>query len=210
MESEVAFSIVIPTHNRPEALSSLLQSIREHWTPRIEKVVVVDDSDRPLNLVESFYDLPLHHIVQRPRMFISRAKNLGWQAAPSPFIFIIDDDNVVTSTTFRGPLDLMGSNSHVGAVVPAVLYRSAPELVWVYATPLSQNRWGHVLIGRNRPRNLSLENRVLETDALPNAALARRSSLTEIGGFDESLLVNSSAAAALTLKQKGWKVLAHT
>src|SRR5438093_6808705 len=185
MESEVGFSIVIPTHNRPEALSSLLQSIREHSTPRIEKVVVVDDSDRPSNLAERFHDLPLHHIVQRPRMFISRAKNLGWHAAPSPFIFFIDDDNIVTSTTFRGSYDLMESNSNVGAVVPAVLYRSAPELVWVYATPLSRNRWGHVLIGRNRPRNPALEHRVLETDALPNAALVRRSSLAEIGGVDE-------------------------
>src|SRR5436309_7485009 len=183
MGADAAFSIVIPTHNRTEVLCSLLRSIREHWTPRIENVVVVDDSDRPFDFGKTFHDLPLRHIVQRPRMFIPRATNLGWQAAPSPFVYFIDDDNIVTPTTFEGPLDLMDSNPNVAAVVPAVLYRSTPELVWVYATPLSGGRWGHVLIGRNRPRAPSLENRVLDTDALPNAALLRRSAPTEIGGF---------------------------
>lgn len=203
-------SIVIPTHNRPEKLATLLRSIQDHWNPAIESVIVVDDSDRPSELSQTFHRLPLNHIVQKPRMYISRAKNLGWRAARSPFVYFIDDDNIVTPTTFQVPLDRIVSSPTIGAVVPAVLYRSEPNLVWVYATPLSPGRWGHTLIGRNRPRDGSLENRVFETDAMPNAALVRRSALSDIDGFDESLRVNSSAAAALRLKEKGWEVLAHT
>lgn len=173
-------------------------------------MIVVDDSDRPSDLSQTFRDLPLNHIVRSPRMFISRAKNIGWRAARSPFVYFIDDDNIVTTRTFQVPLDLITSSPIVAAVVPAVLYKDEPDLVWVYATPLSPDRWGHSLLGRNQRRDPSLENRMFETDAMPNAALVRRSALTDIGGFDESLRVNSSAAAALRLKHEGWKVLAHT
>lgn len=143
-------------------------------------------------------------------MFISRAKNIGWRAAQTPFVYFIDDDNVVTPTTFEGTLRLIASTDRMAAVVPAVLYKDQPSLVWVYATPLSPHRWGHVLLGRNLPRNAALENRQFETDALANAALVRRVALDDINGFRETLTVNSSADAALRFKQRGWGVIAHT
>ena len=203
-------SIIIPTHDRPERLRALLASIQETASPWVESVIVVDDSAVSAHPAGAFPRLAIEEVVVSRRAFISRAKNLGWRRARSPFVFFIDDDNVVTRETLERPLRVMASSPRVAAVVPSVLYKQRPELVWVYATPLAPGRWSHTLVGRNRPRDPDLEGRLLDTDALPNAALVRREALEAIGGFRETLEVNSSADAALRLKAKGWRVVADS
>jgi hypothetical protein len=135
---------------------------------------------------------------------------MGWIRATSDFVYFIDDDNCVTQQALETPFKTILSSPSIGAIVPAVLYKRRQDIVWVYSTPLSPGKWGHELLGRNLPRNPSLEGKLLETDALPNASLIRREALVEIGGFREDLAVNSSADAALRLKSKGWNVYAHT
>ncbi len=154
--------------------------------------------------------MPLEHVILERRVFISKAKNIGWRRARGEFVYFVDDDNCVTEETLKVPFETIASSPKIGALVPAVLYKRRPDLVWVYATPLRPDGWGHVLIGRNKPRDPLLEGRLLDTDALPNAAIVRRKALNEIGGFSEDLVVNSSAEAALKLKRWGWQVYAHT
>lgn len=210
MGSRLSLSVVVPTHDRPERLRALLESLSRAGPGAVDRVIIVDDSARPAELGGAFPNLDVDHVVLERRAFISRAKNLGWRRADTDLVYFIDDDNVVGASTLEGPRSVMAADADVGAVVPAVLYRRRPDLVWVYATPLSRGRWGHDLVGRNRPRDPRLEDRLLDTDALPNASLVRRAALEAIGGFREQLVVNSSADAALRLKAAGWKVLAHT
>jgi len=203
-------SVVIPTHERPKQLFSLLSSLRDARIPELEKIVVVDDSRVQTSLETDFPDLPLDVVFLPQRVFISRAKNLGWRRSHSDFVYFVDDDNVVTKDTIRLPLEIIAARSEIGAIVPAVLYFRRPEIVWVYSTPWAPGRWGHSLLGRNLPRDPSLEGQLCNTDAMPNAALVRRRALEDIGGFNEALIVNSSADAALRLKNAGWGVYAHT
>jgi GT2 family glycosyltransferase len=203
-------SVVIPTHDRPKQLFALLSSLRDARMSEIEKILVVDDSRIHRPLYADFPELPLEIVSLPQRVFISRAKNIGWRRSVSDYVYFIDDDNVVTKDTIRLPLETIEARGEIGAIVPAVLYFRRPEIVWVYSTPWAPGRWGHSLTGRNLPRNPSLEGRLSDTDAMPNAALVRRRALEDIGGFNEALIVNSSADAALRLKNAGWEVYAHT
>lgn len=202
-------SIVIPTHDRPSKLRNLLSSIRENWSDEIASVIVVDDSEVKPDLSE-FQDLKLLHVKLDSRVFISRAKNIGWRRARTEYVYFIDDDNVVGEHTFGSVLGALRSSSVMGAVMPAALYKARPDLVWVYATPFLDRRHGLNLVGRNLPRDPLLENRLLKTDALPNASLIRRKALEEVNGFDEKLVVNSSLDLAQRLKARGWQVEACT
>ena len=204
------FSIVIATHNRPSKLRALLESIRASRTPNLAMVVVVDDSNPFQDLTHEFADLMLKHVHLEERVFQSRARNVGWQECPSPFVYFIDDDNIVTKNTLEVPLRILVENPTLGAVMPAVLYKARPELVWVYGTPLKPDGWGHTLIGRNKPRAASLENRLLSTDALPNAFIVRRVAIEELRGFDERFVMSGSADFAIRLKRAGWGVSAYT
>ncbi len=208
--SQGLVTIVIPTHNRRRQLVALLGSIQDFCTPQIELVVVVDDSEIPADLTGMFPRLNVKHLLLPNRVFISRAKNLGWREAVSEYVFFIDDDNVVLKETIPLALDVLAGKEDVGAVMPAVLYKSRPDLVWVYAAPFSRQPPKFELLGRNLPRNPRLEGRYFSTDALPNASVVRREALDEIGGFDERLVVNSSMDLAVRLKRKGWGVFAYT
>jgi len=204
------FSIVIATHNRPAKLRSLLESIRSAGNPSLESIIVVDDSNSFEDLDKEFSDVNLHHIRLQHRVFQSRARNIGWRANQSACVYFIDDDNVVTESTLKEPLRLLFERSDLGAVMPAVLYKQSPELVWVYATPLKADGWGHILVGRNCQRSPSFEDRLLPTDALPNAFVVRRVALEQLNGFDERFVMSGSADFAIRLKQSGWNVCAYT
>ena len=203
-------TIVIPTHDRYEKLAALLQSIQKYPAPEIDSVIVVEDSEKPVGIASDFRSLNLKHIVLKSRAFISRAKNVGWRDARTEFVFFIDDDNVVDEETIPRVYHTISKMRKVGAVMPAVLYKSKPNLVWVYAAQFLRSRPRFNLIGRNLPRNASLENRLLVADALPNASMIRRKALEDVGGFDERLVVNSSMDLSLRLKSKGWQVLSFT
>lgn len=210
MGQQPQITIVIPTHNRYGKLRALLSSLQDHQGDEVDSVVVVDDSDRAIDIELEFPELQIRHIVLPSRMFITKSKNIGWKMARTDYVYFIDDDNVIDGTTIPPVYATILESEQNGAVAPAVLYKTRPDLVWVYATPFMNSRLRHNLVGRNQTRNPSLENRLLRTDALPNASLVRRRALEEVNGFDERLMVNSSMDLAIRLKAKGWRVVANT
>jgi len=201
-------TVIIATHNRIAKLVALLESIRASRIPNLEAVVVVDDSNPFQDLAGEFADLKLRHIRLPDRVFQTKARNIGWRSCPGAFLYFIDDDNIVTRETIREPLRLLMEHPELGAVMPGVLYKARPDLVWVYATPLKAGRWGHELLGRNQARTSVFEDRLLPTDALPNAFIVRRSALEQLGGFDERFVMSGSADFAIRLKRAGWGVAA--
>ncbi len=202
-------TIVIPTHNRPDRLKALLESIQKYWIPEIDSIVIVDDSENLVDLNGRFPDLKIKQIAFQKRIFISKAKNIGWKNAKTEYVFFIDDDNVVDKDTLSATLSAISDMHDVAAIMPAVVYKSRPDLVWVYATPFSDPPKFN-LLGRNLPRNPALEGKYYSTDALPNASIVRRAALEQVGGFNERLVINSSMDLALRFKKKGWKVYAYT
>ncbi len=203
-------SVLIVTHERSALLAQLLDSLEQVGGSRWARIVVEDDSTHPLVTAPRYSALPLLHRISPERLYISRAKNLGLREINSPFVLIIDDDNTLTEATLTGLGAQFSEDPRIGAVMPSVLYRSQPELVWVYATPFRPDRWAFDLLGRDRPRDPSLEGRALPTDALPNAALFRTEALRSVNGYDERYEINSSADLCRRLKARGWKVYAYS
>ena len=203
-------SVLIVTHERSALLAQLLDSLEQVGGSRWARIVVEDDSTHALVTAPRYAALPLLHQIDRERLYISRAKNLGLREINSPYVLIIDDDNTLTEATLSGLWAQFSEDPRIGAVMPSVLYRSQPELVWVYATPFRPDRWAFDLLGRDRPRDPSLEGRALPTDALPNAALFRTEALRSVGGYDERYEINSSADLCRRLKARGWKVYAYS
>jgi len=203
-----SISIVIPTHNRYDKLR-LLKSIEKLSYHLVSEVIVVDDSTDKVELAD-IGNIKINHICLNRRIFISKAKNIGWKTAKSEYVYFIDDDNVLTDHSIKPLIVIMETHPEIGALMPAVLYKNNPELVWVYSTPLSPKRWSFALLGRNRPRDPTMENKLLETDALPNASLVRSEVLQKTGGFNETLVVNSSAEFCRRVKLLGWRVYSCT
>jgi glycosyltransferase involved in cell wall biosynthesis len=202
--------VVVPTYRRPERLAALLESLASVAELPLGRVIVVDDSPEPSVRNDRFPTLDLRVVRGDRREFMSEARNRGLGLLDEEFVLMIDDDNVVVRETFDHPLELLSTHPRVAAVMPSVLYRSRPDLVWVYACPFAPGRWTFDLVGRNRPRDRAWEDRLLPTDALPNAAFFRRDRLVAIGGYDPGLRVSSSADLCQRLKGAGGEVVADT
>jgi Glycosyl transferase family 2 len=210
MKEGTKCGVVIPTHERPFLVRQLLASLEVGAGSALAEVVVVDDSSTPTVQPEEFPQLDLRVVHLDGRSFISHARNVGLGHVRSEFVYVVDDDNVCDSSTLAHPLGLLEADSGTAAVLPSVIYHRRPDLVWVYATPFRPSKWGFQLVGRNLPRDPTWENRLLPTDALPNAALFRRDALRAIGGYDERMPVSSTADLCQRLKSAGGSVYADT
>ncbi|MCI4365519.1 MAG: glycosyltransferase, partial [Thermoplasmata archaeon] len=210
MTDRPSCAVVIPTRERPTRVRALLRSLATHAAGRLAEVVVVDDSPRPTVQADEFPELALRVVHLDQRAFISHARNAGLARVTSEFVYVVDDDNVCDATTLPHPLASLAADRTSAALMPSVVYHRQPDLVWVYSTPFRAGRWGFDLIGRNRLRDARFENRLLPTDALPNAAVFRRDALKGIGGYDERMPVSSTADLCQRLKSAGWQVWADS
>ncbi|MCI4326570.1 MAG: glycosyltransferase [Thermoplasmata archaeon] len=210
VETADDLTVLTVTHDRPERVRALLGSFLRDGCPRPRRIVIVDDSGAPPDFAAEFPALSIDHWKLPRRVFISEAKNAGLARVETEFVYFIDDDNLVDPSTIAEPLGRIRSDARVGALQVAVLYHRSPDLVWVYATPFLPGRWGYDLLGRNRLRSAELENRLLPTDALPNASLVRTEAAREVGGFDPRLPIGSSGDFCQRLKRAGWAVWADT
>ncbi len=205
-----SYSIVTVTYGRPAAIRSLLGSLADGPFPGLERIVIVDDSPTPPSYDREFPGLPIDHVRRGTRGGISAAKNCGLARVRSELTFFVDDDNRVSPASVAGPRALLAGDRRLSAVAPATLYFRRPQLVWLYAAPFRPDRWAFDLIGHNRPRDPTLEGRRIPTDALPNASLVRTDAARAIGGFDESLPINSSADFCQRLKVDDHETVANT
>jgi glycosyltransferase involved in cell wall biosynthesis len=199
--------VVVPTRDRPDRLANLLDDLRAQTrVPRA--IIIVEDSSQPIDWASRYPGLPVRTVRPPVRAYISRAKNLGWRTGVADFVAFIDDDNRVPPDLLARLCGDLEEHERWGAVMPGVLYRRRPELVWVYAAPFRRDRWSFDLIGRNAPRDAKVEAHAIATDALPNLSVVRREVLVQIGGFDERLPVNSSADFTQRMKSAGWEAWA--
>ncbi len=206
-------SIVIPTYNRNEKLNRLLESVVEANPPIEFEVIVVDDSEHESTIESGVKEIladKLRVIKNPKRSFISRAKNIGWRQARGEYIFFIDDDNVLPKSTMELLKSKLDLSPRIGALMPAVYYEKRRDFVWVYAAPFAPGRWKFNLIGRNTVEQSRPKQELLPTDALPNASMIRRSVLERIGGFDETLPINSSCDLCQRIKRSGFEAFALT
>lgn len=89
------FSIIIPTYNRPEMLSSCLESLAILEYPRdLFEVIVVDDgsSISPESIIERFSERIRILLLSKTNGGPAAARNFGIAAAKGKYFAFTDDD----------------------------------------------------------------------------------------------------------------------
>jgi GT2 family glycosyltransferase len=89
------FSVIIPTHARPQQLNTCLNGLRMQGYPRDEfEVIVVDDGGpKPLDaVVAPFEDVLTLRLIRQANRGPAAARNTGAQAARGEYLVFIDDD----------------------------------------------------------------------------------------------------------------------
>jgi GT2 family glycosyltransferase len=169
-------SLIIPSRNRPELLLATVRSILQGDEIPSE-LIVVDQSDAPHSTLTTLGTDRACKIryLRTESVGVSRARNIGIGAARYDILAFTDDDVAVTTTWF-------------GALVRS-LRRAGPQAVISgrVLPGIVQKRGGFVPSTKTDENRTEYAGRVGE-DVLYTGNMALfRSTLTQIGGFDERL-----------------------
>ncbi len=165
-------SVVIPTHNRPDALARLLASVdgSEAVDGRIE-VVVVDDGSACHAYDRLIAARPEVRWIRQPQSGPGVARNRGWRESTGDVVVFVDDDCVLHPLALAHLSEALGADDAVGATIEP-LHRGRLVADFMHAEHLVSHK---VEAGDVR--------------WLVTACLAiLRPALELVGGFDERLV----------------------
>lgn len=189
----VAYDIVVPTTGRP-SLVRLLETLAEGTGPRPDRIVLVDDRPRRtgdlLPALPCPCPAPLVHVVASRGRGPAAARNVGWQAATSPWVAFLDDD-VIPDEDWPGRL--AEDIAACGAAVAATQGR----LTVPPPTDRAPTDW---------ERNVA---RLAEAPWATADMAYRRPVLEALGGFDERFrhAYREDADLALRAMAAGYRIV---
>ena len=169
--SDLVVSVVLPTWQRADVVAEAVQSVVAQ-THQLWELVIVDDgsSDHTKEVLGRFFIDPRIHYQRIDHSGTAAARNHGIDASTGDVVVFLDSDSTWHPT-------------HLARLVHAL--ETSPSAVWAMS--------GQVILdgvtGKLTPRP---DRRALETLMEGNfidlnAVAVRRSALTGVGGFDESL-----------------------
>ncbi len=193
-EPLAAVTVVVPAHDRPEAVARLLASI-----PASVPVIVVDDaSQRPTAVRRVVEQHGGRLIALRQNVGPAGARNAGLAAVTTPFVAFIDSDMVIDADTL--PLLLRHfSDPRVGLVAPRVAGlepAEGPNWITRYEAARSSLDLG------SEPANVRPGAKV---SWLPAACLVARTEAIGIG-FTPGMRVAEDVDLVWRLVDAGWRV----
>jgi glycosyltransferase involved in cell wall biosynthesis len=179
MTSHPTVSVVIPTRNRAELLTThALPSALAQRDVDFEVVVVDDASDddgrRALDGLTDPRVRVVHHAIREGQ---SRARNTGIEAARGDWIAFLDDDDLWSPDKLREQLDAAAS--------------AGAEFAYTGVVMIDEGRAGQVIQVLPPTPPEGLLKLLLTTNAIhagASSVLARASVVREVGGFDETLV----------------------
>ncbi|MBU1250469.1 MAG: mycofactocin biosynthesis glycosyltransferase MftF [Actinobacteria bacterium] len=189
-----AVTVVVPVHDRPEAVARLLASI-----PSGIPVIVVDDCSRNPKAVRDVADRFGANLIALPEnLGPASARNAGLAAVTTPFVAFIDSDMVIDADTVPRLLRHF-ADPRVGLVAPRIVGlepESGPNWITRYEAARSSLDLGA------EPANVRPGARV---SWLPAACLVAR---TEVigAGFSPGMRVAEDVDLVWRLVKNGWRV----
>lgn len=182
------FSVVIPVYQGAETIGEAIESVLAQEPPPLEVIVSDDGStDRLDRALDPYGDRVT--IVRRPHRGVAAARNAGWEVASGDFVHFWDADDVL----LEGKLAALGQ-----------LGKERPDLD-LLCTDMYFEREGHRAgrFGEVNPFPVrDQRTTVLERCFVVQPAF-RRSRLSQIGGFDESLSTGEDWDCVLRLVLDG-------
>ncbi len=152
----IRFSIIVPTHNRPEMLHQLLDSIRiQNFDAGAWEILVVDnapDDEQTKELVERFQsEFPQWNLryVREPEKGMMRARNRGVAEARGDVLIFLDDDVLLHQDYMeRAQAELPGLAPPFaggGRIIPVFEHQKPPWLTKFFMPLLAEINLGEQL-----------------------------------------------------------------
>lgn len=179
MSASPIVSVVIPTHNRASMVGRAIRSVLCQTFEELELLVVDDASmDNTWKIVKGFQDLRMCYLCHDVQKGAQAARNTGLRASRGKYIAFLDSDDEWLPDKLSAQMALFTENPH-----------QLPDLGVVVTGFVSvDDSTGEVIsesVGKSR--GYINEEFIKFNTGGNHTFLALKSSVEEVGGFDESL-----------------------
>jgi GT2 family glycosyltransferase len=211
-------SIIIPTQNRVDKLTRLLDSIEKSSLAAGERetIVVMDNcSDGTFEELTKRSDIA--QLIETPRAKPNRlygstgARTLGAQMAKAPYLCFIDDDNIIDVDMLSGLVKVLQQNEMIGAVGPLMYKWPVGTGVWCFGSDVVKSGRSNMRTSLPVGSDRWISDSLASCDLIPNVFCTRRSTLEEVP-FDPVLFPHhwSEADWGFRLQNAGYGVAVTT
>ncbi len=171
-------SIIIPAYNVDRYIEAALQSLQSQTLTDFEALIVDDGStDRTAEVVQIWIAQdPRFKLLQKPNGGLSSARNFGIHHATSPYIALLDADDLYLPDKLQSHVNVLDRDPTVGVVYSesqAITDDGSPTWVKLSGKP----------IDRDPLKSLLCKNFI----GHGSNAIFRKSILETVGDFDETL-----------------------
>ncbi len=179
-------SVVIPTYNRASKLRACIKSVLAS-TSCPDEIIVVDDAstdDTPVMMRSEFPGI--QYLKHNTETFPGGSINDGILAASTPYVAIVDDDNVIHQDMIRSLYAFISSRPEVGVVGPITYWLSAPNRIMYTGAVFTRFTHRCIFIGANE-KDHSQFSTPFEVTNIPNCFMLRRKAALQAGLIDADL-----------------------
>ena len=202
--SNIKISVIIPTHNRADALDLTLEHLaKQDFAGKWEAVVVnnnsTDDTDEIVKKWQEKFPAPLH-LVHEKVPGPAAARNAGARRAEGEIIVFIDNDILVKPDFLRQHVETIQANPKCWFIGRAV---NPPDL---RETPFGRYRDD---LHESYFEHLPVEEFTDYEGATGQNWAMRRDEFFAVGGFDDSYSIASceDSELALRARKKGFRTM---
>ncbi len=166
-------SVVIPSYNRHDTLTRALQSVFAQTSP-VDEAILVDDGSTDLSAEMAERDFPTVRIIRQANRGVSAARNRGIAAARFEWIALLDSDDAWQAHKIAAIRECHRQNPEF------VLFHS--DEIWIrHGVRVNPMR-------KHRKSGGWIFEKCLPLCAIsPSATVMRKTTLEQLGMFDESL-----------------------
>jgi glycosyltransferase involved in cell wall biosynthesis len=169
------FSVVITTKDRLDYLERLLKSIADSSVIPKDVVIINDGGELiPKNILFNLNVNVVNNSISKGANF---CRNLGVKNAKCEIVFLIDDDDAVSKTSFKKRLDIMLSDSCIGLCFTGIKVVSSKNLNEIIRSVLPRS-------SNDYERDLLIYGNIIGSTS---RATINKSYFWKAGGFDENL-----------------------
>ena len=170
-------SIVIPTRNRPDLLARALTSAVHQTYPRLEIIVVNDDSSMDVApTIERFHDDRIRLLRHEGSKGCPAARNMGIVHAQGRYIAFLDDDDEWTPDKIAAQMSDLAEKEQrykVSYCLREICHEESKKATRVHTQGWDGDHLDQLIAGAIRPP--------------PSCFLVARECLEQVGGFREDL-----------------------